>query len=248
MFSGNPNLPNQLEELLNVLYLRMRMNSQITPQKNQEGFTLIEVVVATTIFAIVAAAMMVLFNYTLKINRRSEALRQSTQGIRNFTEYIVKTVRNGQIDYSVKNAVVQSPISPCPKPTSLAGNPHDGSNTYSSKSSRLGIISNEGERMCLYLGDAVGNAVASGYVGETLVLEKTNFKQVLNPPYFKIENLMFLIRPLEDPYYTGAGGLIRTQPAVTIIMKSVVQLPTGEKQPIYYQTTISSDKYDIPNN
>jgi prepilin-type N-terminal cleavage/methylation domain-containing protein len=214
----------------------------------QKGFTLIEIVVSTTIFVIVTTAMMSLFNYTLKINRRAEALRQATQGVRNFTEYIVKTVRNGQIDFSVNNATVQSPISPCPKPIPLAGQAHDGSNTYLSKENRLGLITPEGERLCLYLGDSLGNAVTSGFVGETLVIEKTGFKQVLNPPYFKVENLMFLIRPQEDPYYTGAGGLVRVQPFVTVIMKVIAQLPTGETQPIYYQTTISSDQYDIPNN
>lgn len=220
-------------------------------QESNRGFTLIEVIVATTIFAIVVAAMMALFNYTLKINRKAEALRQAAQGIRNFTEYVVKAVRNGQIDYAVDHTTffVQNPVSPCPKPQLSAGQPHNGSDTYVQKENRLGLITPENERWCLFLGDAAGNWVPSGFVGETLVLQKeSGFKQILNPPYYKVENLMFLIRPLEDPYYTGAGGLIRTQPFVTIIMKAVARLPTGEVQPIYYQTTISSDKYDIPNN
>src|SRR3989344_4560503 len=83
--------------------------------KSGAGFTLIEVVVATTIFAIVAAAMMALFNFTLKINRRAEALRQATQGIRNFTEYIVKIVRNGRIDYGIEKDLsgLNSAVGPC---------------------------------------------------------------------------------------------------------------------------------------
>ena len=215
----------------------------------ERGFTLIEVIVATTIFAIVAASMMALFNYTLKINRRAEALRQVAQGVRNFTEFVVKSIRGGQVDYSVQNAGVQTPVSPCPKPNPSAGSPHDGSNTYLSKENRVGIITPAGERWCLFLGDAAGNFISSGYEGETLVLQKeSGLKEILNPPHLKIENLMFLIRPLEDPYYTGPGGLIKTQPFVTIIMKAVVLLPTGETQRIYYQTTVSSDKYDVPNN
>lgn len=223
-------------------------------QKKSKGFTLIEVVVATTIFAVVTAGMMTLFNYTLKINRRAEAVRQATQGIRNFTEFLVKTIRNGQIDYSVVNgATVQTPVSPCPKPGPLPGQPHNGSNTYTQKENRLGVITAENERWCLYLGDAAGNWVPAGFSGQTLVLQKENaIKEILNPPYFTVENLMFFIRPLEDPYYTGANSLIsaglQTQPFVTIVLKGVALLPTGEKQNIYYQTTISSDKYDIPNN
>jgi prepilin-type N-terminal cleavage/methylation domain-containing protein len=83
----------------------------ITKKKNL-GFTLMEIVVSTTIFAIVAAAMMSLFNYVLKINRRSEALRQSAQGLRNFVEILAKDIRNGQIDYFVINGTTQSPVAP----------------------------------------------------------------------------------------------------------------------------------------
>lgn len=242
---------NELEKLLNTSNLRMRTNLRISTNGNRTGFTLIEVVVATTIFVIVAVAMMALFNYTLKINRRAEAIRQAMQGIRNFTEFVVKTVRSGQIDYAVKPDLsgVNAQIYPCPVPTGV------GNNTYGQKESRLGLLTPENERWCLFLGDAAGNPVPTGFIGETLVLQKdTAQKEILNPPYFKIENLMFLIRPLEDPYYdppppgSGGGRSIGRQPAVTIIMKAVALLPTGEKQDIYYQTTVSSDKYDIPNN
>ncbi|MBI3231957.1 MAG: prepilin-type N-terminal cleavage/methylation domain-containing protein [Candidatus Doudnabacteria bacterium] len=217
----------------------------LTLNNDKRGFTLMEVIVATTIFAVVVVAMMALFNYTLKINRKAEALRQVTQGVRNFTEFVVKTVRNGQIDYAVKSDLsgVNTQVGPCPVPSGL------GNDTYGQRENRLGLITEENERWCLFLGDAAGNWVANGYIGETLVLQKESGpKQILNPPNFKIENLMFMIRPFEDPYYTGGGGLIRTQPLVTVIMKVVVTLPTGEKQTIYYQTSVSSDKYDIPNN
>ena len=223
--------------------------------QSERGFTLVEIVVATTIFAIVATAMMALFNYTLKINRRAEALRQATQGIRNFTEYIVKIVRNGQIDYGIEKDLsgLNSAVGPCTPPSAL------GQTTYSSKENRLGLYSEDGsERLCLYLGNAAGTYVGSGiYNGKTLVLQKdASFNQILNPPYFEIENLMFLIRPREDPYYDppapppGCPGSCTPegrQPFVSIIMKAIAKLPTGEVQPIYYQTTISSDKYDIPN-
>jgi prepilin-type N-terminal cleavage/methylation domain-containing protein len=66
----------------------------------QQGFTLTEVVVATAIFATVLTIMLTLFNYTLKINRRTEALRQASQSMRNFVEFLVREVRNGTIDYA----------------------------------------------------------------------------------------------------------------------------------------------------
>jgi prepilin-type N-terminal cleavage/methylation domain-containing protein len=214
--------------------------------KNSSGFTLMEIVVATAIFAVVVTAMMALFNYTLKINRRTEALRQATQGMRNFVEYIVKIVRNGQIDYGVNpdHSSLASSIGSCPRPTSV------GNNTYAQKENTLGLYDDSSlERLCLYLGNSSGTYVGAGvYAGQTLVLEKAGgFKQILNPPNFSVENLIFYIRPRKDPYVT-TGGLARVQPFVSIVMKVVAKLPTGEIQPIYYQTTISSDKYDIPNN
>jgi prepilin-type N-terminal cleavage/methylation domain-containing protein len=66
----------------------------------QQGFTLMEIVVSTTIFAVVLTMTLAIFNYALKINRRTEALRQTTQGMRNFTEFLVKEIRNGKIEYS----------------------------------------------------------------------------------------------------------------------------------------------------
>ncbi len=224
-------------------------------KKAEKGFTLMEIVVATTIFAFVAASLMALFNFTLKINRRTEAQRQAVQGMRNVVEYVVKTVRNGQIDYNVVGgSTIIPPVGPCPQP-SESGPPdgiHDGNNTYLTRENRLSLYDEEDKRLCLYLGNSAGNyvnpGVFSGANAQTLVLEKEGgFKQALNPPNFKIENLMFLIRPLEDPYFAGAGGLIRVQPSVTIIIKAVADLPTKEKFSIFYQTTVSSDKYDIPN-
>ena len=64
-------------------------------KKNSAGFTLMEIVVATTLFAIVFSSLLGLFNYILKINRKSEALRQASQGARDFVEYLVKEIRNG---------------------------------------------------------------------------------------------------------------------------------------------------------
>jgi hypothetical protein len=59
---------------------------------------------------------------------------------------------------------------------------------------------------------------------------------------------MFLIRPQNDPYSSSTGfSLPKTQPSVVIVIKFVAQLPTGEQVPIYYQTAVSENKYDIPN-
>jgi len=242
------------------------MFQQNKENNSQSGFTLMEIVVSTTIFALVTVAMTSLFNYTLKINRRSEAIRQAAQGARDFTESLVKDVRNGEIAYGVINGNATDPAypSPCVAPTITAGVP---AATYSNQENKIGIITAEGEEECIYLGygpgAASGNALGS-YVGASvytkntdsssgnynpnpvLVLQKNGLSlQILNPPNFRVDSAQFFIRPLKDPY--AGSSYSKVQPFVTMVLGFVAQLPTGETVPLYYQTSVSTAKYDVPN-
>lgn len=227
-----------------------------------------EIMVATTLFAFTSVALTTLFNYTLKINRRAEALRQATQGMRDFVEIMVKEVRNGQIDYGIVDPGQQvegSPVGPCPIPPIANGSPvsysqsllgiHNVQNSYQQIENKLGIINPDGVQSCFYLGNSrtdstpVGNTVHTGQ----LYLQKgsTGIPQPLNTPNFTVNYLAFLIRPLCDPYgiYCKDYGdhASKLQPYVTIIVNFTTKLPTGEQVPLYYQTTVSTDKYDVPN-
>jgi type II secretory pathway pseudopilin PulG len=226
--------------------------------KSGAGFTLMEIVVATTIFAFVLTSMMALFNYTLKINRRTEALRQATQGMRNFVEFLVKEIRNGQIDYSVSfddHDTAVDPILPCPRPQndSVSGVPTSGNNSYSQlrddgRDNRLGIYNERGERECFYLANSSGAWVGLDvYAGNKLMLKKENVAtaEELNPLNFNVQELSFFIAPQKDPYVC-TGGLALQQPFVIIAMKILVELPTKEQTLLYYQTSVSTNKYDIP--
>ena len=229
---------------------------------SESGFTLMEIMVATTIFAFVTVAMTSLFSYTLKINRRAEALRQATQGMRNFVEFVVKEIRNGQIDYSVNNAgtsnLVAGPIGPCPRPANSlpvnSQNRNDRGNIYGQMGgsnyadNALGIITPEGDRECIYLADGSGTR-AVGFTGSKVVINKNNTTtEDINPPNFTVNYLVFYIRPLLDPYTNlPVNSVPKTQPSVSFSVNFTAKLPTGETVPIYYQTSVSSDKYDIPN-
>ena len=243
----------------------MRRESGIRIKSKQSGFTLMEIIVATTIFAVVTVALLGLFNYVLRINRRSQALAQASEGMRNFVEFLVKEIQNGQIDYYVSGG---SPVgrfsvsSPCGPPSGGVG-----SNTYSGSDNKLGIINTDNLQECFYYGkddgsyvDAIGGAPAtfsapSGHNYTLAMLENgvtTTTPQILNPPNFRVDNFMFLVKPLCDPYTASctsySSSYPKIQPSVTIIIKFVTSLPTGEQVPIYYQTTVSSNKYDIPNH
>lgn len=253
---------------------RIGLRAKCHRQNTSSGFTLMEIIVATTIFAFVTVALLSMFNYTLKINRRSEALRQATQGMRNFVEYLVKEIRNGEIDYGIVNGDTYTsawPTSPNPycgltHPASAAGkspgaavSPGFAPSTYamsSGRSNAIAIIDSEGEQKCFYFGVNGGTTPAGTgvfYSSNGTLAEETisGFRQVLNPPNFKVENLMFIIRPTCDPYALCSdyvNGHPRVQPSVELMIKFVTELPTKEKVIINYQTSVSLNKYDIPNN
>jgi type II secretory pathway pseudopilin PulG len=227
--------------------------------KNGAGFTLMEIVVATTIFALVGTAMMGLFNYTLKINRRTEALRQATQGMRTFVEGLVKQVRNGQVYYGLDNSF--SPPTPAVDNSTVCGAGAAYNRYYQDKENRLRITDTDGADVCFYLANSLGAYVNAGnFSGSQLIMEKNvgsgYVKQVLSPSNFYVDNLVFFVRPVCDPYNhcDAASGNIyspgqppKIQPSVSIFLKLRVLLATGETVRINYQTSVSSNKYDIPN-
>jgi prepilin-type N-terminal cleavage/methylation domain-containing protein len=246
--------------------------------KSGAGFTLMEIMVATVIFALVAVSLLSLFNFVLKINRRGEALRQAAQDSQNFVEYLVKEIRNGQVDYFVSNGNYNTLINydanvPCRgyNPGNAVGvndpptyqTVTQGSASGLAVSNWLGIINTDKIEECFYFAKADGvtyvdsaaappvTFTASSAANYTLALEKSGITaiQKLNPPNSRIEDLMFVVRPQNDPYTKwGASGVYpKIQPVVDIIIKFVVQLPTGEQVPMYYQTAVSENKYDIPN-
>jgi type II secretory pathway pseudopilin PulG len=197
------------------------LSTKLTKDTSLEGgFTLMEIVVSTTIFATTLVLLMSLFTYTLKINRRTEALRQSTQGMRNFMEFLGKEIRNGKIDYAAV-------ASECTGPYASTGGAF------------LGIVNVDGKKECFYLS------------GNLIMLKKASLAgEALNPNSggatvpFQVTYLKFYVRPTTDPYTTTPN----IQPFVTIDANFRTVLPTGETVNIPYQTSVSTDVYDIPSS
>jgi type II secretory pathway pseudopilin PulG len=219
------------------------------------AFTIMEILVATTLFAFTSVALTTLFNYTLKINRRAEALRQATQGTLDFVGLLAKEVRNGQIDYGLTDpgGTSEAPNSVCPQPSG------SGASSYTVPDNRLGIVDTNGNRWCFYLssdsqGDYVGQQI---YAGKTVALVKIDngtaqSMQILNPPNETISYLAFFIQPICDPYVANCtdygSAAPKIQPVVTMLATFTIKLPTGETVSIPYQTTISTDRYDVPDS
>jgi prepilin-type N-terminal cleavage/methylation domain-containing protein len=220
---------------------------QTANYKLQTGFTLMEILVATVIFALLSVALMSLFNYTLKINRKTDALRQAAQNMRGFIETLVKEAHNGQIDYGVESGKVLANVGSCPiAPPGTVGADYNGGEIYGPNGTNLtetslGLINTDGDRVCIYL------------QGTDIMIRKQGIDpaQKMNPENFFVEpnGLKFYIRPRTDPYSHDSSGVYpKQQPFVTMVLNFKIQLSTGEKVPIFYQTTLDTNKYDVPGH
>lgn len=67
---------------------------------DKRGFTLIEAVVATAVFAFVVSSIIAVYLSTFRIDRKTRAQRAVTQNARFITEFLAKEVQNGMINYA----------------------------------------------------------------------------------------------------------------------------------------------------
>jgi prepilin-type N-terminal cleavage/methylation domain-containing protein len=216
------------------------------------GFTLMEIVVATTIFASAVTLMLTLFNQTLQIYRKTEGIRQATQSVRATLEFIVKEVRNGTIDYNQdRNGAFLSSVGLCKNPIdpniALVYDPSGLiDSTQDKKLAYISVKNVDNERECIYWQQ---DANLDEYDAENnniyIKKEKLGLASAssLNPPNVKFVNVKFIVSPPEDPY---ANPIQQIQPFVTILAIAKVKLPTGEIFTLPYQTSVSTYAYDIP--
>lgn len=71
------------------------------------GFTLIEAVVATTVFAVAMTSMVGVYVSVQRLNSQSSSLQALQQNARFINEDLTKTINNGQIDYARYGSVPQ---------------------------------------------------------------------------------------------------------------------------------------------
>lgn len=193
------------------------INRKLVPN----GFTLIEIIVSTAIFVTVVSSMLGIFNYTLQINRRVQALREVVQGTRTFAETVTREIRNGRIDYS-------SWTSEC-----------NASNYESIDNKTLSILTKSGDKLCFY------------FEGDQMYLKKQSpsgsiVAPVLNSERFGINKntFSFIVKPTTNPNPdTPPYPLI--QPFVTIVAQFTLNDGANASTTIDYQTTISTDVYDV---
>ncbi len=187
---------------------------------NQSGFTLMEIVIATAIFATVVASILGLFNKVLQINRKVQATRQVAQASRNFTEILSREIRNGRIDYPDSG--------PC-----------EYGQYRKSDNQVLAIVTYTGDRLCFYYDKPSQSLILQRQTATSTTTES------INPSNLTINNnsFRFIVRPSSSPLSDNQG----IQPMVTIIAQFEIYKGQSDQVLIPYQTTISTDVYDIPH-
>ncbi len=215
MFSGTPNLPNQLEDFL--------MPKKILDQK-QSGFTLVEIVVATGIFVVVVSSILTLFTQVLAVNRRVQTIRELVQGTRAFTETIVRDVRNGRIDY-----------------TTWPNTDGDcrASNYKLTDNKSLALETREGEKLCFYLDSASGDfkMKKSGTSIDEPIFNSERFRIIE-------DTLRFHVFPTAPDTPAGLPSEVQPFVTIVAQFELDARTPGESSVIVNYQTTVSTDVYD----
>ncbi len=196
--------------------------------KKQRGFTLIEAIVATFIFAIVVTSVIGVYVETLKANRRTDAIRSATETVRYISEFLSKEIRNGTIAYS------GSALYAC-------------SLTYNTPGNSLEIINVDGDTECFYLGDGAGTASSSGpylWIRKQPAGSALLPAQQLDLNYSQVSNLTFYVTPAT----LGSPPVSTVQPRVTITGTVVTNKDPQNIVNLPFETTISIPEYDVTGN
>lgn len=188
------------------------------------GFTLIEILVSTAIFVTVVSAMMAMFTYTLKINRRVQSLREIVQSSRLFTETLTREIRNGHIDYSSWTAECNA------------------SNYTSTTNQSLSVLTKDGDKACFYI-----SADNQLYIKKQTISGTTTAKMFENNRFHVIPGTFrFRVFPQTNPN-PATPPYPEQQPFVTILGQFELTGVDTTPQVMNYQTTISTDVYDVYN-
>ena len=182
--------------------------------QHNSGFTLIEAVVSTALFAFVVASILGVYTSILRLDTRTRAQRAVEDNARFIMDFLSKEVRDGFIDYTAAacGAVVTSTTDLC-------------------------LVNQNNETEHIYAASLTN--LLSG-AGTDLTLAKTSGTSNLNSASVKITKLKFLVAPVVDPL-TDAK-VTNEQPHVTVIME-VTSVSTRDAVKIDLQNTFSENYY-----
>lgn len=215
-------------------------------KKRNAGFTLVEMLVATSLFSVVILSATDIF-IRVQHAQRQAAVLEKTQSISRFIlTRMAQEIESGSIDYDYYYG---TPSTPTP-----------GDNSFSKRedarifSRTLALRTAEGERL-LFTTRPKGQTdfdipCVDDTVSPCLIIATsapTTQAERMNPPGYTIQKLLFVITPGKDPFVVDPVSndfLANAQPKVTIML-SVRSTVAGIKTPfdLTTQTTVSTREY-----
>ena len=192
-------------------------------REKTQGFTLLEMVIATGIFAIVMVILTQVFLATSSAQRKSTAILASQSEARYVLEVIARKVRSGFIFYD--HYAGSSPSSPESEFALL--DLADNGTVFTLETVPANCPSAESAPCIKMLADIGGTATTTQY---------------LTGKGLKVQNLAFYISPSTNPFIPFAVS--SSQPRVTIVMsiQSIGNKP-DQIATSFVQTTVSSRYY-----
>ncbi|MDD4352466.1 MAG: prepilin-type N-terminal cleavage/methylation domain-containing protein [Candidatus Gracilibacteria bacterium] len=241
---------------------------------NRKAFTLIEILVAMSIFAFVLTMASMGFVGVFKSSARINLERKLQEDSRFVMERIVKDIRNSQIDFASAHIAQNFDCGPDSESsdnecyaayTALEKDEVAPSSVELSGAERLYLLSANGQERTIYSWEEASAALfrltqtykqqgTSEVYNWTPELEATTdtFGSNLTPEEINVTNIKFFISPARDPHRFNEVPEIQVQPTVTIILETQLNTASskvpdffaGEAPSLELQTTITSRYYD----
>ena len=196
----------------------MTKNLKFKIKNSQAAFTLIEAVVATSVFAFVIVSILGVYLSTLQLDRKFRAQRVVAENARFIMSFLAKEVRNGSISYA-----------------SYASYP--GGLTENTCFSGLGPCQD------LYIQNQSNVVERIFFNGTDLVLTKNGASTNLNSAAVRVTNARFAIQPRGDPY--TFAKTYNEQPHVTIVLQLTSSFGAGGPDTAVFdlETTFTTRDY-----
>lgn len=184
----------------------------------QKGFTLVEILVSMSIFAIVSVVVADLFVIASKAQRRARSSQILQTEVQSTMSNLVDRVRIGTIDYDAYGGVITS-------------NPQD----------KMAFIDEQGNNVIVKKASGAECPDADSSPCLALSMNGAAFSPV-SPSGTKVNSLQIYLDPVESPLAQDAGSFkFNVQPRVTIVL-GLESVAADSGEPVFIQTTVSTRK------
>lgn len=196
----------------------------INKKRLQKGFTLIEMMVAMTIFVIFIGVIVQSYFGIIVMQRESNEYRVMYSEARYIFDKFSDEVRNGGISYAQTLAV-------------------NSVGTLTNPLSAIVLFSPDFSRAVMFKHDGESIAFSEASIVDGVVTVKDSYN--LNSDRIRIKEFRIYISPLVDPYSSENvyNNVVQYQPKVTIFVEFEKDISGGKTLDLDLQTTISSRNY-----